>query len=223
MGARVPMAEDVRRRRAERVKQDKLKNFIPLYGRYIAIAVVLIVAGAAVAMFYHPPAAKSFVHKHAAFAIYVNGQEFSFADPAYDHQQIGGTAHFHFNEAGGGHIFHIEGSFPGGNPDIPLPLLFEPYNVMISQGYLKEDTRIPSHNGSEWRDAGNSTWKLYVSKLGASAREDFVQVQDYLSYKPQEHDKFLFTYGNPSPADLAAQERSIPDPPGEGQPGVMPT
>lgn len=219
------MAEDVRRRRAEKVRQERMKTMLPRYKWYLIIGGILIVVLVAAAAFPGlipqgaPP--KQFVHKHASFSMFVNNEEVSFANPEYDHGKLGATAHFHFNEAGGGHVFHIEGSFPAGNPDLTLDKIWEPFGVIVKRGEVKLDTH-DGHNGSTWRDTGNLTWKVYVSKY-TTTRGPFVEVQDYMAYAPQEFDLFLMTYGNPTPEQLAAQQASIPEPPGTGTPGVMPS
>lgn len=206
------MAGDVRRRRAERVRQQRLKHLLPVYGKYILIAVVLVAAIGAAATFYKPGPGKRFAHDHASFAVFLGGEQVRFVSPDYDASTLGmGPPHMHVGD--GKEVWHIEGSFPDGTPDLTLEDMFVYNGVKFRQGYMKLDAK-GGHNGTEWRDQGNATWQVYVSKMVGDRRGPFEPVADYAQYMPQDLDQVLLTYGELTPEELARQQRAVPPPPG---------
>lgn len=213
-----PMAEDVRRRRAERVKQHRVKGALPKYGKYVLIAIIVVAAVAAAATFYKPAPARKFAHEHPSYAIIIEGQEVSFSNQAYDITQISDKVHIHYR--GGptdGNTWHVEAGFPNGIPDLTLNQIFAYYGVSFTQGYLKLDTR-DGHNGSEWRDTGNKTWRVFVSKMTADPQsEENIRgpweelTGDYTQHVPRDLHKILVTYGDLSPQEVQRQQGLVPD------------
>jgi hypothetical protein len=218
MGAPVRMAEDVRRRRAERVKQQRLKTALPKYGRYALIAVVVILAVGAAMVLYKPASPLKFGHEHPSFSLFIGGQEVSFNSVDYDIANI--KNHVHMHTAAGdpvrAHTWHLESNFPNGIPDLTLQHIFAQYGVTFSQGYLKLDTH-DEHNGSEFRDTGSTVWHVFLSKNIANStgnqRQAFEPVPgDYSQAIPRDGDKFLITYGDLTPEEITREEGLVPDP-----------
>lgn len=220
--------DDIRARRAERVKQDKMKNFLPMYGKYILIAVILIAAIGAAATFYKPPPVKKFAHEHPAFSIFADGEQVTFNHQDYDASRISDKVHFHIRgPLQDASTWHVEAMFPGGIPDLSLSQIFGQYGVTFAKGRMKLDTK-DGHTGQEYADAGNKTWHLYVSKMTAGEeRQPFVEVTagsallpegaartngDYSAYVPRDLDKMLLHYGPADAATIAAQQAQVPDP-----------
>lgn len=210
------MAEDIRRRRAERVRQDRFKNVLPQYRNWIIIGVVVLaIAGLILALPKATPL--KFAHEHPSFALFIEDQAVSFNDRAYDASEVSGRVHMHL--AAGDPVkmntWHVESNFPNGVPDLTLAQIFEIYGVTFRQGYLKLDTK-DGHNGTEWADAGAKTWRVYVSKLVANetgnVRQPFVQLPgDYSAHVPRDLEKILITYGDLTPAQVEAQQAQVPD------------
>lgn len=226
------MADDsVRARRAERVKQDKWKNFLPAYGKYILIAVVLVAAIGAAATFYKPPQPNKFAHEHPAFTIFADGQQIDFNHQDYDASKISDKVHFHIRgPLQDASTWHVEASFPGGIPNLGLDDIFGQYGVTFRKGSMQLDTK-DGHTGQTFADAGNKTWHVYVSKATNTAsgiqREPFVELTpgstllpegsardtgDYSQYAARDLDKILLHYGPGDPATIAQQQAQVPDP-----------
>lgn len=221
------MAEDQRSRRAERVKQQRMKMVLPRY-KWPIIGVACIVGLTLAAALAPPnllpagPCAKRITHQHAAFSMFVEDQQVSFRDPAYYYETTNfrDSVHLHQDsptaEVATGDatdILHIEGSFPCGNPTWTLAQVLGQYGVTIEQGHLKLDTR-DHHNGTDWRDNGNHTLQVYVSKGNATtgvrgAFEKFAG--DLSAYIPVSRDKILITFGAPTPEELLRQQGTLPD------------
>jgi hypothetical protein len=212
------MADDIRAKRAERVRQQRARRALPQYKWYIVGAIVL-VAIVAAALLYKGPPIERFAHEHASYMIYVQGEPVSFAHPAYDISSVSERVHMHINEQGGGAIWHLEARFPNGIPDLSMRRIFSYYGLDFGVGHLRLDT-ADNHNGSEFRDQGNQTWQVLVSKLlpdakNATVRDSFRPLTgDYTAYTPRDGDKILITYGDPTPDELLRQEASIPPVPG---------
>lgn len=203
---------DVRERRAARVRHQRWKDFLPHYGKYILVAVVLVAALGAAATWYQPPVGKRFAHDHASFAVFIEGERVIFVHPDYDAGKRGmGPPHMHVGD--GREVWHIEGSFPGGKPDMTLPDLFIYHGVKVREGSLQLDTAA-GHNGTTWNDQGNKTWQLYVSRHDGDRRAPFV-VEAFTTYRPQNLDKLLITYGDLTSDELTRQQATVPTPPGE--------
>lgn len=210
------MGSDVRQRRAERVKRQRLQLWAPRYGRYVVIALVVVVAAAAAATFLQPSTGDRFAHDHATFAMFVGGERVGFAHPDYDASRRGhGPPHMHVGD--GKEVWHLEGTFPGGKPDLTLERTFSYMAVAFRDGYAKLDT-LGGHNGTEWRDQGSATWQVFVSRLVGDDRTPFERIAASASqYKPQNMDRLLVTYGDLPPEELARQQAAVPAPPGEGE------
>lgn len=207
------MGSDARRRRAERVRRRRLKTALPKYGKYVLILVVLVATIAAAATFVKLPPGKRFIHDHASFALFIGGEKVSFVHPDYDAGQRGmGPPHMHIGD--GREIWHIEGSFVGGRSDLTLADSSLYNGVTFRQGSMKLDT-LGGHNGTEWRDQGNATWEVYVSRMVGDQRAPFERIEgDYSQYAPQNLDMILVTYGDLTPEELARQQAAVPQPPG---------
>lgn len=211
------MADDIRAKRAERARQEKLKSMPKQAARYLAIGAVVVLLATGVFWFStHQPPPKKFVHEHAAFQWYIDGQPISFRDTAYDCQvaQICDVVHMHAvgSEGDRTDVLHVEGMYPGGVPDWGLGKIFSQYGLTIGPTDVKLDSK-GGHNGTEWRDQGNATWTAWVSKATVDGRQPFQQVQgDWTAYIPRDQDKVLITYGNASnTTELQREEQGIPD------------
>lgn len=207
------MVSDVRRRRAERARHGRWRHLLPQYGKYALIGVVLVAAIGAAATIYQPPAAKKFIHDHATFAVFIGGEQERFVHRDYDMGVRGmNTPHMHVGD--GMEVWHIEGSFEGGVSDVTVEDSLQVANgVIFRQGYMKLDT-MGGHNGSEWRDQGNATWKVYVSKMVGDERGPFELAPEGPQYIPRNLDEVLITYGDLSEEELARQQAAVPRPPG---------
>lgn len=208
------MTSDVRQRRAERAKRERFHHLLPRYGKYALIGIIAVAVVAAAATFYKPPAVEAFAHDHATFGVFIGGQDVGFSHPDYDASKRGhGPPHMHSSD--GRAVWHIEGRFPGGKPDLTLEDLFVYHSVKFRGGSMQLDT-MAGHNGTEWRDQGNATWQVFVSRMAGDQRAPFEGVEgDISQYVPQNMEKVLITYGEPTPADLARQQSLVPAPPGD--------
>jgi hypothetical protein len=212
------MPDDIRARRAERARREKRKGMPKQMARYAVYAVIGLAIVAAVGWAAtHQPPAKKFAHEHAAFSMFVNGQQVDFGSPQYDCRaaQICDAVHMHTaSETPESHVLHIEGLYLGGNPDWTLQKTFEQYGFRFAKGDITMDTRA-GHDGKEYRDQGNATWRFLVSKVAGEQRQPFQNVTDlvpdYTQYVPREQDKVLMTYGDLTPQQIQQQEQSIPD------------
>lgn len=203
---------DVRERRAEHARKARRRGIPETAGRYAMIAgvVILIAVGVGWAATHQPPG-KRFIHEHASWSIFIDDEHVSFVGSNYDVSTRGmGPPHMHVGD--GREVWHIEGQFSNGTSDLTLEKMFTYTSVLFHQGYMKLDS--PGHNGTEWRDAGNATWKVYVSKMAADQRGPFDLIPgDYSQYVPQNQDKVLVTYGSLTPDALAREEAAVPAPP----------
>jgi hypothetical protein len=212
------MADDIRARRAERARQEKLKGMPKQMARYaVVVAVIaLVVVGIAYAATHQPPA-KRLVHEHAAFQWYIEGQPISFRSGDYDCNlaHLCDLVHMHFNpanpETDETDVLHIEGYYPGGTPDWNLAKIFGQYGMTIQPTNIQLDTK-GGHNGTDWRNTGNLTWAAYVSAATLDRRGAFEPVPgDWTQHVPRDREKLLLTYGPHDPAELQREEQSIPD------------
>jgi hypothetical protein len=155
-----------------------------------------------------------FVHGHAAFALFILGEEVNFTHADYDASRVFGRTHLHtLPPAGNGHIVHIEANFAGGVPNVTLAEFFAQYNVTFRAGFLRLDTH-DAHNGSAWHDDGAQSWRVLVSRWGPPGRLPFQAVEgDPAQVMPRDGDQVLVSYGAQGDAELAREERAVPEPP----------
>ena len=211
------MAEDVRRRRAERVRQDRVKNAVSQYGKYVLIALVAIAAIGLAAAVYKPPPVEKFAHEHPAYALYIEGEHVTFNHPDYDARAINDKVHIHYRgDEASAATWHVEANFPNGIPDLTLQQIFAQYGLTFRHGYLKLDTK-DGHNGTEWPDRGDHRWRVFVSKVvvgeNGNERQPFTEVPgDYSQYVPRDFEKILITYGNLTAEQIQMQQQAIPEP-----------
>lgn len=216
------MSQEVRKRRADRVRQGAARAWVGQYGKYLVIALVVVAAIAGASAVYKPPVAKKFIHEHPTFAVFVNGARVPFTNPAYDAGQSG-MDRFHMHQGQGfGEVVHVEGNYPGGVPDVTFAEMFDRFGLEFRQGHLTQDSR-PPQNGSAWADGAQGTWRMYLSKAVEGQNGPFeAYAGDYTSYAPRSMDKVLFTYGTEAfltPQELSRQQEVIPVSPDARPPG----
>lgn len=217
-------AEDVRQRRAERVKQQKGKNFVADNWKGLAIGgILLLVVAVAVANpgGILPQGAKplKFAHEHPTYFVFIENERVEWNHGDYDISKISDKVHLHIDgRPARAATWHVESRFPDGIPDLSLEKVFAQYGVHVRQGTLKLDTH-DGHNGTEWKDTGAKKWRMFVSKMivnsttGANERQAFVeQTGDYSQYAPRDLDQILLTYGDLTPEMIAAQQAQATEP-----------
>jgi hypothetical protein len=218
------MADDVRSRRAERVRQERMKSLGSQYKYYIIAGVAILAIIGLVAAFPgilpKGAAPQKFVHEHPTYAIFIHGEHVSFNDVAYDQRNINDKVHLHTTSGSPAKAatWHVEGLFPGGVPTWGLGRIFEQYQVTFRQGYLKLDS-LDGHNGTAWPDEGSNVWQVWSSKVvvnattGENERQPWTQVTgDYATHVPRDLEKILITYGTLTPEEVTRQQGLVPEP-----------
>ncbi len=157
------------------------------------------------------------VHEHAAFALFIKGEQVLFNHPDYD---VSATkfpeAHLRTSQEGGGDIIHIEGLFPNAEPDITLAGFLASLDIKFSPGVLTLDNKA-DHNGTLIADGNGRKWSVYASERNGSDRGPFVlQMGDYSDLRLRDGLRVLITFTNPmefTDAEQARQQAAIPEPP----------
>lgn len=197
-------SDDVRARRAERVREQKMKQMPKEMARRAAfIGVAILVVGAlGYAVWWSSFGKPDNVHWHAAWEMYAWDEEsqsyrhFDFNNPAYDLQS--GTAfassssyHLHTDgRAGDDDIVHLEFK----PPPFPVWRFFEGMTVEISKSSVKLDDL---HGGERYRENDTHEWRLFVQKLEGEWHEE----PKFEDYNMKDGDRVLVTFGNPEDMD----------------------
>lgn len=164
------------------------------------VALFLISVGAFGAVFSGPAAAPRFDHTHAAFAVWVEGQQVPFTDPAFDLTLRGvQRAHLRVGDGYPG-ILHLEGK-----PGLTLAAAFkDAMGATLAEDTLTLDEAV--HGGKTFQE--NATHRLRLLVAGGSG--DWAEVKPVTSFVPRDHDRLLISFGDERGAALAAQEASVP-------------
>lgn len=205
------MASDVRKRRAERARQTRMREAPKKLLKYGVLGAGVVAIGGALAYLVITNPGLAFAHEHAAFAMFVDGERVRFDSPEYDFSRFNEGFHMHSGETNYGSIWHIEDTFRGGTPDLPLSRYFGAWGFTFRQGFVRLDTNA-GHNGSEYPDSGNRTWKLYTAFYTGFGWGNWTRVEgDYSKFVPRDGDKLLITHGNDDEAVINAQQDNVPD------------
>lgn len=176
----------------------------------LLLALVLTLAGCA-----SPPALHA-AHHHAGFALFTGGERIGFLDPAYDLGTLGpAPVHMHTVGTDEEGLWHLEGRFPAGTPDLTLAGILAHFGITFRPGSLALD-RSALHDGTTWTDHGpDHAWGVHVSSGKGTQRQPFQAVRgDATLYQPRDGDRVLITYGDADPARLAREQAEVPTPDG---------
>lgn len=145
------------------------------------------------------PEPSEFVHLHATFAVFANGERINFTDPAFDLQSSGYLrAHMHNPDPAS---MHIEGE-----PGLTLSEFFQ--LALASEISRDSMTLHPEvHGGVTYTSEGNQTLRVFVAPNGGNQWTQLPHVSDYVM---RDLDRILITYGNASGEELAAQFATVP-------------
>ncbi len=129
------------------------------------------------------------VHVHADFAVYINGNKLDFTKTEYQ-SSVGHEKdeHVHLHD-GGGDIIHRH------DEGVTLPKFFS------SLGYTLTNDCFTTDASEQFCTNASSTLRLFVNEK---------EVEDIMTYIPQEEDKILLTYGETA-RDLTPEFASITD------------
>lgn len=192
-------ARERRTQRAARVKRNpfgQVRRGTVLKGGVVLGVVVLIAAGVWGSQ--QLPEPHKSVHWHAAFEVFVEGNQLSFMAPAYD---LSGAnymrGHLH-NQGQGGNddVVHIEGL-----SGLTCGLWFENgLNAKMTDKSIQFNG--PPSNGAKYENNATGSWKLYVHHQGTT---DWALISKMSSYQPKQKDRLLFTYGSEPKDELQFQ------------------
>ncbi|HVL86976.1 MAG TPA: hypothetical protein VM681_03060 [Candidatus Thermoplasmatota archaeon] len=211
-------SDDVRARRAERLRKQKLKE-APKKALKIAAIVVALAAVGAVAWWAatNAPSGPRFAHEHPALAIFVDGERINLRDPVYDYGRTQDLrSHMHVTEPDGGSTWHIEGNFRGGIPDITMASALERLGILLRSGHLRMNPDA-AHGPIEVRDGGNATLRLFYARILPDRTygdpPNWAPVEDYVNFVPRHGYRILVTFGNQTGEELAAMLTAAMNPP----------
>lgn len=189
-----------RMQRAERARKAQLAQVprqVAVKGG-VALAVVLVLA-VGVWGFQQLPEAQKNVHWHVGFEVYGLGEQLSFQSSAYDldvRQYM--RAHLHVGSAERDNVIHVEGL-----SGLTVQLWFQNgLNADLSDTSIS--FKAPMNR--EWANNETHTWKLYANHPGSS---DWDLILKMAGYKPRQHDRLLFTFGNETVDELQGQFNSV--------------
>ena len=129
------------------------------------------------------------IHIHTDFKVYLNGQMFNFSQAKYMSSNTSKLSNFvHLHDLDG-EVIHIHMS------TVNLGLFFTSINMNLNS------TCFATENSS-YCNAPQGTLKMFVNGIPN---------YDFNTYKPNDLDQILITYGNESPAEIQKQLISITD------------
>jgi hypothetical protein len=124
-------------------------------------------------------------HVHADFKVYVNGEPLSFSSLRYSEKNP--KIHLHVRNPHGGDVLHVE------DKEAELSDFFD------SIGFeLRKDCFSTEHE----KYCNNMTHSLRYMVNGN-------MIKDFMTYKPEDLDRILITYGNENNEDLKNQMNSV--------------
>ncbi|MCA1813596.1 MAG: hypothetical protein LC624_06555 [Halobacteriales archaeon] len=152
-----------------------------------------------------------FLHEHAAWSMFLLGEQVDFTDPAYDLFYVRNiSAHLHVQEEHGGSIVHIEGNFTDGVPDVTLQSFLATLGVRFPGPSLTLDTK-DGHNGTTWNDTATLRWRVLVGDASGNGTV-WRDAPEGPLLPLRDGVRVLLTYGAPE-QDIAAQGQAVPFPP----------
>ncbi len=136
------------------------------------------------------PIDNELVHEHADFKVFLNEQEFNFAQKKFISDENNSLNHFiHLHDLNGNIIHkHFKG--------VTLKQFFESMNIKFDSNCFVLD------DNSEYCNKGNKTLKFYVN-----SKKNF----EFEKYELQDLDKILISYGNENEEAIKQQLASITD------------
>lgn len=193
-----------RDRRAERVRQQSRRDMPKKVGKNvgIAVAVVLVLAGAVWAMNeFRPP---SEIHHHVAFAMFTDGQRVDFDNRALDLSQTQYLrAHLHV-PSDPDSILHVEGL-----PGVSIARFFESIKIQTSDSKV---TLSPvAHGAPIYENNATHEWQVWVDAC-ADGPDNWESKGSMFGYVPRQHDRILMTFtarGNTA-EQLADEMAAVP-------------
>ena len=130
------------------------------------------------------------VHHHADFALYINGEQYDFAQEKYmstENKSLSNFAHFHDMN---GKVIHKHAE------RVTLGFFLETLGLKLN------DTCLMLDDGTSYCNEGNTELKMYV---------DGKHNDEFAEYEIQDEDKILLSYGHESEQELQEQVRSVTD------------
>lgn len=215
-------SDDVRARRAERVREQKLKDMPKVVAKNAAIGVAIVVAvgGLGTLIWWTTQGQPDHVHWHAGWELYAWDEEegsyrhFEYTNGGYDPGSGSALAtpmrnHLHTTGApGSDNVVHLE-SRP---PPFELDRFFDGLGIDMKRTSLTMDDL---HGGDRFANNATHSWRLFVQP----ADGDWEENGRFNDYTMQDGDRLLVTFGDPDAMDgpggelerqLASVDHAVP-------------
>lgn len=141
-----------------------------------------------------------FIHEHATFRVYVEGEALNYSDDAFlllERRFV--PAHLHGEPYAA--TIHIEGTRRATFGEFFSRTLM---GEVTSSRLVLDDAR---HGGAVHEEDGTKTLRLFVAPLGS---DEWREVEDIPGYVLHGDERLLLTFGAPAPEDLEMQKVSVP-------------
>jgi len=216
MSPEEPAPSDVRQRRAERSKSGRWREAGRRSLKPLAVLLAVVAVGAVVwgAMQLHGPGIphERTRHWHAAFNVFVDGNEVDFHKCEFDLNGCQGRAgigyvpaHLHYNDEGR-YVLHIEHPVSLGN--LTLGRVFDRWGFNLTNTSFTLDGRV--YHRERYENNATHTWQLWAAACFTEPPK-WSRITDLPGYAMQQHDRFLLTYTNATSFDeISWQTEHIP-------------
>lgn len=214
----------MRARRAERVRDQKMRDMPKVVAKNVAIglAVVVAVGGVGALVWWSTEGQEDHVHWHAAWELYVRDEEegayrhIDYRNPTYDLSS--GSEHatppsYHLHVAGASgtdDVVHLESR--------PPPFILDRFFGALGMDMDRTSVKMDSlHGGTRYSENATHEWRLFVQPFDG----DWEESGRFGSYRMDDGDRLLITFGDPADMDgrggelerqLASVSRDLPAP-----------
>ena len=168
--------------------------------RKAAVPVGLVLLGSGIAFgFYwtatHQPDCPG--HWHATYLVFDEGEQLSFQHPRFDMRSMSMRTHIHQPKD---YLMHLE----AGCADVSE--FFDAMGMDLRRDSFELDKEL--HEGRTLANEGNLTLRFFMAPFNGTWQE----MPGLPSYQPHDGDRFLITYGNLLPEEIARQQEAVPQP-----------
>ncbi|MHB1260193.1 MAG: hypothetical protein ACYC2H_00610 [Thermoplasmatota archaeon] len=136
-------------------------------------------------------------HWHATYQVFDEGEQLSFQHSRFDMRSMSMRTHIHQPKD---YLMHLE----AGCADVSE--FFDDMGMDLKRSSFELDKEL--HDGKTLANEGNLTLRFFV----ASSNGTWQERPDLPSYQPRDGDRFLITYGNYTPEEIARQQAAVPQP-----------
>ncbi len=195
-----PPRRTVRERRAQHLTETQRAGRTGRLARKAIIPAVVLLAGSGIAFgFYwtatHAPDCPG--HWHATYQVFDEGEQLSFQHPRFDMRSMSMRTHIHQPKD---YLMHLE----AGCADVSE--FFDDMGMDLRQTSFELDEEL--HEGQKLQNEGNLTLRFFMAPSNGTWQE----MPGLPSYQPRDGDRFLITYGNLLPEEIARQQQAVPQP-----------